>query len=444
MEMNVVPGKNSEIMFSKMSTFKSLGLARPILRGVESAGYKTPTPIQSSAIPLACEHHDLIGCAQTGTGKTAAFVLPLLDRMVKKKHKKHSFIRSLILVPTRELALQITEAIHVYGRFTRLSVLPVFGGVDIFKQTRTLRRGVDIVVATPGRLLDHLNRGNIDLTRVELLILDEADRMLDMGFIHDIRKIIAETPRQRQTLLFSATMSSEIEKMAQSVLRKPEVVQVGKRRNPADTVVQSVCTVKQTDKMNLLVHVLKNEPIESVIVFTRTKYRADKINRQLKRKGFSAIAMHSDRSQSQRQRALEGLKNGKFKILVATNIASRGIDLDKVSHVINYDTPEQVENYIHRIGRTGRGEADGHAVTFVSEDEHQRLRDIEKHIGKRIARVDYEGLTSRSGSHKQQSSSPAVHKAKRSRKSSSRRAKTKNKNKPKFKTAKRAHLDALG
>ena len=380
-----------------MASFKSLGLADPIVRGVKSAGYEKATPIQALAIPLACKRHDLIGCAQTGSGKTAAFVLPVLDQLIKKKHKKRTPLRSLIIVPTRELALQITEGIRLYGRYTRLSVHPIFGGVDINKQTRVLRRGLDIAVATPGRLLDHMNRGNVDLTHIEIVVLDEADRMLDMGFIHDIRRIISETPKQRQTLFFSATMPQKVEKLAESILREPEVVQVGKRRNPADTVVQSFCAVKQTDKIDLLMHVLKHEPVEKAIVFLRTKYRADRINRRLKLKGFASTVIHSNRSQHQRQKALEGLQKGKFQILVATNIASRGIDLDGVSHVINFDTPEQAENYIHRIGRTGRAGADGHAITFVGEDEYQRLRDIEKHTGKRIAPLKYVGLTDKGG-----------------------------------------------
>ena len=405
-----------------MATFKSLGLARSVIQGVHAAGYETPTPIQAAAIPLACDQHDLIGCAQTGTGKTAAFVLPLLDRLVKSKRGKRPVLRSLIIAPTRELALQITEAIHQYGRFTRLAVHPIYGGVDINKQTRALRKGLDIVVATPGRLLDHLNRGNIDLSRIEVLILDEADRMLDMGFIHDIRKIIAQVPEYRQTMLFSATMPVKVEEFAQTILHEPEFIQVGHRSNPADSVEQHVCAVKQADKMDLLIHVLRNEPIENVIVFSRTKYRADRISRRLSHKGFSSTVIHSNRTQNQRQKSLEGFQKGKFRILVATNIASRGIDVDGVSHVINFDTPEQAENYIHRIGRTGRGEASGNAITFVSEGEYQNLRDIEKHTGKRIARLDYVGLTDKAGPRKANSGHQgSANKSKKNQKPSNRK-----------------------
>ena len=405
-----------------MTTFNSFGFARPIIQGIKSAGYETPTPIQAAAIPLASAQHDLIGCAQTGTGKTAAFVLPLLDRMVRRKKKKRPVLRSLIIAPTRELALQITEAIQLYGRYTRLAVHPIYGGVDIKKQIRALRKGLDIVVATPGRLLDHLNRGNIDLSRIEVLVLDEADRMLDMGFIHDIRKIIAQIPADRQTMLFSATMPPKVEQFARNILHEPRVVEVGHRRNPADSVEQHVCAVKQVDKMDLLIHVLNNEPVENVIVFSRTKYRADRISRRLRHKGFASTVIHSNRSQNQRQKSLEGFQKGKFRILVATNIASRGIDVDGVSHVINYDTPEQAENYIHRIGRTGRGEASGNAITFVGEGEYQRLRDIEKHTGKRIARLDYAGLTDKEGSRKTKSDPQAnANRSKKTRKPAGRK-----------------------
>ena len=377
-----------------MTNFNSLGLADSIVRSVAAAGYERPTEIQARAIPLVCEHHDLIGCAQTGTGKTAAFVLPMLDRLIKRRRKKGPvFLRGLIVVPTRELALQVTEAVKTYGAKTRLFTTAIYGGVDINRQTSRLRRGVDIVVATPGRLLDHINRGNIDLSTVEMLILDEADRMLDMGFIKDIRRIVAETPGSRQTLLFSATMPDKVEELAQEILNEPQFIEIGHRRNPAKSVEQHVCPVKQADKMKLLVNVLKKEPMERVIVFSRTKHRADRISRQLRDRGFATTAMHSNKTQNQRQKALQGLENGKFKILVATNIASRGIDLDSVSHVINYDTPQQAENYIHRIGRTGRGDATGNAITFVSEEEYQYLRDIERHIGQRIDLLEYKDIT---------------------------------------------------
>ena len=389
-----------------MISFKSLGLAEPLYKSIKAVGYEHPTPIQASAIPIACEGKDLIGCAQTGTGKTAAFVLPVLDRLLQHKRKKGPApARSLIIAPTRELAIQITDSIRTYGRHTRLSVLAIFGGVDIQKQIRSLRRGPDILVATPGRLLDHMQRGTVKLSRIEILILDEADRMLDMGFIHDIRKIVAETPKNRQTMLFSATMPAKVEALAQQILNNPELIEIGRRRNPAKSVAQHVCFVKQTDKTELLVHILNNDSVENMIVFSRTKHRADRICRRLVRQGFAATVIHSNRSQGQRQKALEGLQKGRFNILVATNIAARGIDLDNVSHVINYDTPQEAENYIHRIGRTGRGDATGKAITFVGEDEARYLRDIEKHTGKRIDKLEYEGLTLIKGQHQ-------VHKSK--------------------------------
>ena len=377
-----------------MTSFKTLGLAESVVNGALSAGYDTPTPIQSNAIPIALDGHDLIGCAQTGTGKTAAFVLPMLDAMVRENGSgRNRSIRALVVVPTRELALQVEEATRIYGRHTRLRSIAVFGGVGIQPQTQKLRRGVDIVVATPGRLLDHMDRGNIDLSEIEMLVLDEADRMLDMGFIHDIRKIVAASPRDRQTMFFSATMPSAVQELANSILHNPKYIEMGQRRNPAESVMQQVCSVKQADKMNLLVYVLETEAIENVIVFSRTKHRADRIARKLVRKGFSTTVLHSNRSQSQREKALNGFKAGRFQILVATNIAARGIDVDSVSHVINYDTPQQAEDYIHRIGRTGRADATGDAITFVGEGELPYLKDIERHTGKRLDRLEVEGLT---------------------------------------------------
>ncbi len=377
-----------------MTSFKSLGLAEPIVAGARSAGYEVPTPIQASAIPLALERRDLIGCAQTGTGKTAAFVLPVLDRLTKtSKNKGARTVRALVVVPTRELALQVDEAVRTYGRHTRLKSLAIYGGTGIHPQIQKLRRGIDIVVATPGRLLDHMERGTIDLSNVEMFILDEADRMLDMGFIRDIKKVVAAVPGNRQTLFFSATMPPAVEQLAKNILRNPALVELGERRNPARSVVQHVCSVRQENKMGLLLHVLNHEPVDNVIVFSRTKHRADRINRKLVRKGFAATVMHSNRSQSQRQRALDGLQRGKYQILVATDIASRGIDLDDVTHVINYDTPRQAEDYIHRIGRTGRADASGDAITFVGPDEQEYLADIERHIGRSVDVLEFEGLT---------------------------------------------------
>ena len=375
-----------------MTSFQHLGLAENLLKGVRAAGYETPTPIQAATIPTACSGQDVIGCAQTGTGKTAAFVLPMLERLAAHRPKgKRRPVRALVVTPTRELALQVEAAVRTYGQFTRLYSATIFGGVGMGPQIKALRRGVDLVVATPGRLLDHMERGNLDLSRVEMLVLDEADRMLDMGFIHDIRKILAAVPEDRQTLLFSATMAKNVQKFARSIVaRDAAFVEVDRESNTAETVAQHVCAVPNHQKMDLLLHVLEAEPIESVLVFSRTKHRADRITRRLNKKGFSATALHSNKSQPQRQRALDGFRRGRFQVLVATDIAARGIDVDTISHVINYDTPNEVEAYIHRIGRTGRAEATGDAISFVANDERAYLHNIERHTGQRLERRTYE------------------------------------------------------
>ncbi|GIV58277.1 MAG: ATP-dependent RNA helicase RhlE [Rhodothermaceae bacterium] len=377
-----------------MPTFKALGLTGDVLNGVISAGYTTPTPIQTAAIPVACAGRDLIGCAQTGTGKTASFVLPLLDRLAgPTPSRRGRRPRALVLTPTRELALQVEAAVRTYGRHTRLRSLTVYGGAGLRPQIDRLRQGVDIVVATPGRLLDLMNRGHADLSQVACLVLDEADRMLDMGFIHDIRKIVAGTPATRQTMLFSATMSRDVQHLARSIMKNDAAtVKVGEQRNPAETVTQHACLVPQQRKMDLLVHVLENEPVRNVLVFSRTKHRADRITRQLIGHGFSATALHSNKSQNQRQRALRGFQQGRFQILVATDIAARGIDVDTISHVINYDIPTQAEDYIHRIGRTGRARTEGDALTFVAHDERSYLRNIERHTAQNIPRKVYDGF----------------------------------------------------
>ncbi len=373
-----------------MTTFQSLGLSTPILRGVVEAGYTTPTPIQAAAIPLALSGADLTGCAQTGTGKTAAFVLPLLDRLAQRPSQaKRRPVRALVVAPTRELALQVEVAARAYGKHTGLRTTAVFGGVGMGGQISAFRRGIDLVSATPGRLLDHLDRGNLDLSHVEVLVLDEADRMLDMGFVNDIRKIVARLPEERQTLLFSATMPRAIEELAASIQRRPERIEVGERRNPAASVTQYVYPVAQTQKMDLLFHVLETEAVENVLVFSRTKYRADRIAKKLGQRGIAAAAIHSNRSQNQRQRALADFKRGTVQVLVATDIAARGIDVDGISHVVNFDTPNQAEDYIHRIGRTGRAEATGDALTFVATDEEAYLRQIERHTGQRFERSTY-------------------------------------------------------
>ncbi len=373
-----------------MITFQSLGLSEKILQGILEVGYTTPTPVQIATIPVGKAGRDVIGCAQTGTGKTAAFVLPLLDRLAENRQQSRTRpVRALIVTPTRELALQVEESVRTYGRFTGFRSLAVFGGVPMGPQLHGLRRGADIVVATPGRLLDHLDRGTLDLSQIEILVLDEADRMLDMGFINDIKKIIAVVPRKRQTLLFSATMPDSVLALGRSILTNPEFVEVGERRNPAESVIQQVCAVAQDRKMELLLHVLQNEEVDNVLVFSRTKHRADRIAKKLTQQGFSAAVMHSNRSQGQRQRALDGFKNGRFRILVATDIAARGIDVDSISHVINYDTPNQAEDYIHRIGRTGRAQESGEAITFVAREEEAYLKAIEKHTGQRLTRKVY-------------------------------------------------------
>lgn len=373
-----------------MSSFDSFGLAPSILRGVRDAGYTSPTPVQAATLPHALDGIDVVGVAQTGTGKTAAFVLPILDYLVKDPvQAKKRVVRALIVTPTRELALQIDESVRSYGTHTGLRSTTIYGGVGKGKQKSALQRGVDIVVATPGRLLDLHGEGFIDLSWVDVLVLDEADRMLDMGFVRDVRKIVAAVPDQRQTLLFSATMPTEIQELARTVLYKPELIEVGQRRDPAATVAQQAVRVAEKDKQHLLQHLLENEPIDKAIVFTRTKYRADRVKKKLDQAGFSAIAIHSNRTQGQRQRALKGFEEGQYRVLVATDIAARGIDIDGVSHVVNFDAPNVPEDYIHRIGRTGRAESTGDAITFISAAETDHLRSIEKHTGLEMARETY-------------------------------------------------------
>ncbi|MDX1420185.1 MAG: DEAD/DEAH box helicase [Rubricoccaceae bacterium] len=367
-----------------MTTFSTLGLSEPLVRGVLATGYTTPTPIQAAAIPVALDGRDLTGCAQTGTGKTAAFVLPLLHRLAEAPRATGRPVRALVVTPTRELALQIEESVRTYGRFTDLRSVAVYGGVGIGGQRAAFRRGVDVVIATPGRLLDHLGQGTLDLGAVEVLVLDEADRMLDMGFIPDVRRIVQHLPAARQTLLFSATMAPAVEALARTLQRSPARVAVGEQRSAAETVAQRAYRVPQERKLDLLLHVLRTEPVQSVLVFSRTKYRADRITKKLGQRGIAAAAIHSNRSQGQRQRALAAFRDGDVRVLVATDIAARGIDVDGISHVVNYDTPGQAADYIHRIGRTGRAEATGDAVTFVSHDEEAALRAIEKHTGRRI------------------------------------------------------------
>jgi ATP-dependent RNA helicase RhlE len=374
--------------------FTTFGLSDHIMQGVRAAGYTAPTPIQSLAIQPALDGRDIIGCAQTGTGKTAAFVLPLLHRLAAENgsHKRDHHVRALVLTPTRELAHQVHDAVRTYGRFLQLRAVCIYGGVSMDTQLRLLRRGADIVIATPGRLLDHMQRGTISLSKIQMLVLDEADRMLDMGFINDVRKIIAALPSERQTMLFSATLSSEVNGLASLALHDPHIVKAGERHNPVETITQNFYTASQESKIHLLLYALEAEHMDSVLVFSRTKYGADKICRRLEQKGISSVAIHSNRTQPQRQRALDGFKQGRFRVLVATDIAARGIDVDGISHVINFDIPHYAEDYIHRIGRTGRAGATGDAITFVGRDEQHHLRRIEQFIRKRFPVKGYPGF----------------------------------------------------
>jgi len=367
--------------------FTQLGLSDALVQGILATGYTAPTDIQARAIPLAVQGSDVIGLAQTGTGKTAAFVLPMLNKLAAHPPAdahQHRKIRALVLTPTRELAAQVDESVKNYGQFMKFSSMTIFGGADMDRQIKQLRRGVDILIATPGRLLDHLNRRTVDLSHIEMLILDEADRMLDMGFANDVKKIIATTPSERQTLLFSATMSKGIQTLAATVQRSPELVEVGERRSAATSVTQKFYAVPQEEKSALLFHILNTVEMDSVLVFSRTKHGADKIQHRLEKQGVKAIAIHSNRTQAQRMRALEGFRRKHYKVLVATDIAARGIDIEGISHVINYDTPQFAEDYVHRIGRTGRAATTGDAITFVSRDEHYHFKKISEFVGKRF------------------------------------------------------------
>jgi ATP-dependent RNA helicase RhlE len=372
--------------------FTTFGLSDPLVRGILATGYAAPTEIQSQAIPAAIRGRDIIGCAQTGTGKTAAFVLPILDRLGHEPAAKERVAKALILTPTRELALQIEKAIRGYGRFVDIRTLAVYGGVNIKGQLNALKRGVDIVVATPGRLMDHMGRGTIDLKHIEVLVLDEADRMLDMGFINDVQRIVSILPGKRQTMLFSATISQEVKSLAAEMQKSPEMIQIGRPRNPIETITQHIYPVRKEQKMDLLVHMLGDSQMYSVLVFSRTKRGADKINRRLKRAGVVSVAIHSGRTQGQRLLAMDGFKRNTYQVMVATDIAARGISIEGISHVINYDVPVFAEDYVHRIGRTGRATATGDAITFVSYDEQKYLRKIENFIGREFESERCEGF----------------------------------------------------
>lgn len=367
--------------------FTELSIIKPILDALNEEGYTTPTPIQQQAIPFILKGRDLLGCAQTGTGKTAAFAIPMLQLLAKPtsmESRGQRPIRALILTPTRELAIQIQDSFNAYGRYLRLKNLVVFGGVNQNPQVDALRRGVDILVATPGRLLDLMSQGHIRLNEIELFVLDEADRMLDMGFVHDVKKVITKIPAKRQTLFFSATMPTEIQSLANSILTNPEKVEVAPVSSTADTIHQSLYYVAKENKKSLLAHILADASIETALVFTRTKHGADKVVKDLVRIGISAEAIHGNKSQNARQRALTNFKNRDTRILVATDIAARGIDVDELTHVINYELPDVPETYVHRIGRTGRAGLSGTSFSFCDAEETAELRDIQKVIGKQI------------------------------------------------------------
>ncbi len=368
-------------------SFDHLGLAPEFLRAVADQGYTEPTPVQAEAIPLVLQGRDLMAGAQTGTGKTAAFVLPMLQRLGPPNTDPRSGrrpIRALVLAPTRELALQVEESVRVYGRHWGVRSAAIYGGVGFSPQATALRRGVDVVVATPGRLLDHLGQRTIDLSTVEILVLDEADRMLDMGFIRDIRKVLAVLPARRQNLLFSATFSEEIRSLASAFLHDPATVQVTPRNSAAPLVTQVAHPVDRERKRELLAHLIRTGVIDQALVFTRTKHGANRLAQQLEREGIAAMAIHGNKSQGQRVRALADFKSGRTPILVATEIAARGLDIDGLPHVVNYELPMVPEDYVHRIGRTGRAGSPGHAVSLVCVDELKLLREIERVLGRQV------------------------------------------------------------
>lgn len=368
------------------ATFHDLGLIEPLTRALDENSYTTPTPIQLNAIPSLLEKQDLLGIAQTGTGKTAAFALPILQDLFTTPHtQKPRTTRALVLAPTRELAIQIAENFEIYGKYLSLRQTTIYGGVNQKPQVKTMSRGVDILIATPGRLLDLMQQGHVDLGSVTHLILDEADRMLDMGFIHDIKKIIAKIPRQRHTLLFSATMPSTISKLANSLLHDPKTVEVTPKVVTVEKIDQSLYKVTKKEKRALLVTLLENEDITKAIIFSRTKHGANRIVKELDHAGVSAAAIHGNKSQSARQKALTAFKESEIRTLVATDIAARGIDVDNISHVINYDLPDEPESYVHRIGRTARAGTQGTAISFCDETETKALNAVEKVIKFKIA-----------------------------------------------------------
>ena len=367
--------------------FSKLGLSQKVVDGVRAAGYTDPTPIQLRAIPAILEGRDLIGCAQTGTGKTAAFALPIISRLGQR-----GALRALVLEPTRELAAQVETAIRDYARFTNLRTVVLFGGTGYGRQDQSLRQGADIVVATPGRLLDQINRRMLRLDQIEILVLDEADRMLDMGFLPDVRRIVERCRRSRQTMLFSATIPPEIEQLCRWALRNPETIEIGQRRSPAETVTHALYPVDVEQKQALLEELLRRTDYDQVLIFCRTKHGADRVARKLHQQGHALAVLHSNRTQRERERALNGFRDGRYEVMVATDIAARGIDVEQISHVINFDVPHHPEDYVHRIGRTGRAQSVGDAFTIMTGEDVQEIAAIERFIGQKIPRVKLEGF----------------------------------------------------
>ena len=374
-------------------TFDSLGLSKHLLLAIKEQGYTEPTPIQAQAIPVILNKKDILAGAQTGTGKTAGFTLPMLELLSRAKptRERHQ-VKALILTPTRELAAQVHESVELYGKHLPFKSSVIFGGVKINPQITKLRKGVDIVIATPGRLLDHIGQKTIDLRHVDFLILDEADRMLDMGFINDIRKVIAVLPKQRQTLLFSATYSNDIKKLSNTLLNSPTLIEVARQNTASETVKQAIYHVDKIRKRELLTHLINEGQWKQVLVFTRTKHGANRLVGQLETDGITAVAIHGNKSQNARTKALADFKENKIRVLVATDIAARGIDIDQLPHVVNYELPNVSEDYVHRIGRTGRAGNKGEAISLVCVDEHEYLENIEKLIKKDIPKVWLKGF----------------------------------------------------
>ena len=371
-------------------SFENLNLIEPILAALKAEGYTEPTPIQEKAIPVLLKGKDMLGCAQTGTGKTAAFAIPILQLLYDKQYTpgRKRQIKALVITPTRELAIQINESFSAYGKHTGLKHTVIYGGVSQGSQTTAIKNGLDILIATPGRLLDLIHQGFVSLQNIQFFVLDEADRMLDMGFIHDVRKIIAKLPSKRQTLFFSATMPPEIQKLAGSILLNPVTIEIAPVVATADLIRQSLFYVNKTDKKSLLIHILKDQSIETALVFTRTKHGADKVSRELLKAGIKAAAIHGNKSQAARQSALKNFKNRSTRVLVATDIAARGIDVEQLSHVINFEIPNIPETYIHRIGRTGRAGLKGVALSFCDTDEKAFLKDIHKLLPRPIPVIE--------------------------------------------------------